>query len=188
MQHIFSLSTVLFVAGFVCFAAFSWGVKGHFRSTGKMPPGMKLTSALSLAGFTGFTFRLMSLKPAGGWAEALVLFALSLALFCWAIQSTRKTPPTLAFDDDKPSFLLRHGPYQYVRHPFYLAYMLFWTGTACACTGVLPWVTPLVMLTLYRHAAGKEEQKFAGSELAAAYAAYRAKAGMFFPRASLVLS
>lgn len=173
--------------GFTCFAAFSWGVKGHFRSTGAMPPGMKLTSTLSLAGFAWFLWHLTA-GVTDAWPMTLALFVGSLCVFSWAIQSTRRTPPTLAFDTDQPSFLLHHGPYRFVRHPFYLAYLMFWIGTAAMAQSLLAWAAPVVMAALYFHAATREEQKFAMSELGAAYAAYRAQAGMFLPRPSTLLA
>jgi protein-S-isoprenylcysteine O-methyltransferase Ste14 len=176
---------LVILAGFVCFAAFSWGVKGHFRSTGAMPTGMKVTSALSLAGFLWFGARLATGPSSAAWPAVIALFAASL-LLCAA--ASRKTPPTLAFDTDQPSFLLNHGPYRYVRHPFYLAYLIFWTATAAATPGLLPWFAPAVMFILYTHAATREERKFAGSELAAAYASYRARAGMFLPRPSALIA
>ncbi len=179
----FDLATAgLFSAGSICFAAFVWGVKSHFRRTEAIPAGTKLITVLSLAGYLAFVLHLLFGGLSKFWEFDLTLFVLSLALFAWTIQSTRRTPPTLAFDTDSPSFLLRHGPYRYVRHPFYLSYLLFWTGTAAAFTGILPWAAPLVMFAVYVRAANKEERKFARSDLAGAYAAYRRHAGMFLPR------
>ena len=175
------------LAGLICFAAFSWGVKRHFRSTGEMPLGMKLTSGISMAGFAWFVWHLTS-GASEAWPLVLALFAGSLAVFIWAIQATRRTPPTLAFDTDAPSFLLHHGPYRFVRHPFYLAYLMFWTGTAAAAHGLLPWAAPALMAALYFNAASREERKFAMSELGNAYAAYRMQAGMFLPRAATLLA
>ena len=119
---------------------------------------------------------------AAAWPIAVLLFVLALVIFGWAVRATRRTPPTLAFSDDQPSFLLHDGPYHYVRHPFYLAYLTFWVGTAAATPGAVGWVTPLVMLVVYWIAAGFEERKFARSSLAGAYASYKAKVGMFLPR------
>jgi protein-S-isoprenylcysteine O-methyltransferase Ste14 len=87
-----------------------------------------------------------------------------------------------AFSDDTPQFLLRHGPYRYVRHPFYASYLLFWVGTAVTTAGWLPWLVPFGMLLLYARAATGEEQKFARSDLAQAYETYRQNTGMFLPR------
>jgi protein-S-isoprenylcysteine O-methyltransferase Ste14 len=172
----------LLVAGLTCFAAFAWGVRSHFRPTGRTPPGTVLISVLTVSGFLWFAWRLLSGGLAFVWPLALALFVLSIALFAWTVSATRKTPPTMAFDTDEPSFLLNHGPYRFVRHPFYAAYLLFWTGTALATPRLLPWAAPLVMLLVYSNAARREEGKFASSSLAQAYQNYRAKTGMFFPR------
>jgi protein-S-isoprenylcysteine O-methyltransferase Ste14 len=176
------VAAVLLAAGGVCFAAFSWGVKAHFRQTGRIPAGTYLISALTLTGFLWFAWRIVTGGPAVTWQPALALYVLSMTLFVWTVSATRKTPPTLAFDTDTPAFLLRHGPYQYVRHPFYAAYLLFWLGTALASPGLLPWLAPLVMLGVYWHAARREERKFASSTLASDYQRYRSKTGMFIPR------
>jgi protein-S-isoprenylcysteine O-methyltransferase Ste14 len=179
MHTLFSILTGLDATA--CFAAFAWGVKAHFRSTGDMPAGMKLTSALSTALFLAFLWHMHS-GASNLWMLALTLFTTSFAVFAAAIVASRKTPPTLAYDTDSPIFLLNHGPYRYVRHPFYLAYVLFWFGTAIATHGLAGWLAPTIMTTLYLDAATREERKFAHSELAAAYAAYRTRAGLFWPR------
>ncbi len=181
------LAIITGLAGLACFAAFSWAVKKHFRQTGAMPPGMKLTSGLSLLGLAWFAWHLTT-GVSQAWPLALALFAASYSVFSWAVRATRHTPPTLAFDTDQPSFLLRHGPYQYVRHPFYLAYLLFWTATALAAQTVLAWAAPVIMAALYFVAATREERKFAESDLSSAYAAYRAQAGMFLPRPSALFA
>jgi protein-S-isoprenylcysteine O-methyltransferase Ste14 len=185
-MHIISTVFTGFDA-FVCFAAFSWAVQGHFRATGAMPLGMKITSGLSLALFALFAWHLHN-GAAAAWPLAIALFTGSLATFAGAILASRATPPTLAFDSDAPFFLLAEGPYRYVRHPFYLAYVLFWTGTAVATPGLAGWLAPVVMTALYAEAATREERKFANSEMAATYAAYQAQAGMFWPRARTLLA
>lgn len=176
------VNLALLLTGSLCFVAFSWGVKGHFRAAGAMPAGMRVISVLSLAGFLWFCARLAIGEPPRDWPLAALLFCLSLAVFVWAIQATRSTPPTLAFAADRPSFLMRHGPYRHVRHPFYLSYLLFWAGTGFSGPGLVPWMVPLAMLVVYTEAASREEQKFAESDLARAYDAYRATTGMFLPR------
>ncbi|MGE4482611.1 methyltransferase family protein [Acidocella sp.] len=185
-MHIFSTALTGFDA-IVCFAAFSWGVKKHFRSTGAMPLGMKITSLLSLGLFGLFLWNI-SPGASSGWLVSLGLFSASLAVFAAAVAASYRTPPTLAFDTDAPNFLLQHGPYRYVRHPFYLAYVLFWLGTAVAVHGLLGWIAPVLMTALYIEAASREERKFSKSELAGAYAAYRARAGMFWPRPLALLA
>ena len=174
-------------AGLLTFLSFSWAVQKHFRHQEHMTWQMKVLSALSLAALAWFGWRVIDGSLAVTWPFAILLFAVALAIFFWAIGTTRRQPPTLAFEDDKPSMLYRNGPYRYVRHPFYLSYITFWIGTAVATLDLLPWLVPLVMLLLYADAARREEQKFANSELARAYAEYREQAGMFLPRASALL-
>jgi protein-S-isoprenylcysteine O-methyltransferase Ste14 len=171
----------------ICFSAFCWGVRGHFRSTGAMPLGMQVTSGLSMLLFAGFLWNLVHGLGAA-WFLSIALFTASLGVFAAAILASRRTPPTLAYDNDSPNFLLNHGPYRYVRHPFYLAYVLFWLGTAIAVHSLAGWVAPVLMTALYIDAASREERKFASSELASAYAAYRARAGMFWPRPLALLA
>jgi protein-S-isoprenylcysteine O-methyltransferase Ste14 len=180
-------SSIVFTGALLCFGSFSWAFKSHFRSTGSIPAGMKLISLLSLACFAVFTVRLVMYGTTGHGAAGLILFAASLALFSWTVSATRRTPPTMAFDTDEPDFLLQHGPYNYVRHPFYVSYLLFWIGTAAATYGALGWVVPALMLAVYQNAASREEQKFAASGLSLAYANYRSRARMFLPRLSTLL-
>ncbi|MDE2240757.1 MAG: isoprenylcysteine carboxylmethyltransferase family protein, partial [Rhodospirillales bacterium] len=183
----FFATAVTGLAAAICFAAFSWGVKRHFRSTGAMPMGMKVTSLLSLGFFALFLLHIGH-GASAFWPVALGLFIASLAVFAAAVSASRHTPPTLAFDTDAPNFLLQHGPYRYVRHPFYLAYVLFWLGTAVATQAWFGWAAPLVMTALYIQAASREERKFATSELAGAYKAYCGRAGMFWPRPLALLA
>ena len=110
-----------------------------------------------------------------------MLFAGALGLFFWTIHVTRARPPLLAFTPAPPSFLVQDGPYRLVRHPFYLAYMMFWAGTALAGHSPLGWVVPVMMAIIYAHTARREEELFAASPLGADYASYRARVGMFMP-------
>ncbi len=175
------ISLGLFAAGLICFAGFTWAVKGHFRCIGPMPLGMRLIGFLSLEGFGWFALRLARFGGSSLWGAGIACFLLSIGLFIWAIRCTRETRPSLAFSTDEPTCLLREGPYRYVRHPFYVSYLLFWAGTAIATPGPIAWIMPALMLLIYTDAARREEAKFARSSLAAAYRQYRGKVGMFLP-------
>jgi protein-S-isoprenylcysteine O-methyltransferase Ste14 len=78
--------------------------------------------------------------------------------------------------------LCERGPYRFVRHPIYLSYMLAFGAVVIA----LPhWVSALmfiVSIAIFTHAAFTDERTLARSALAADYAAYRERAGMFWPR------
>lgn len=173
---------LVLLSGTACFAAFCWGLRRHFRPGGPIPAGMRLISALSLLGFAWFAWRVCTARLAESWPAAVILFAASLALFAWAVAATRRSRLTVAFATDEPCFLVRHGPYRHVRHPFYSAYLLFWAGTAVVGPGWAPWGVVVLMALVYRIAASREEAKFGRSALGGAYAEYRASTGMFLPR------
>ncbi len=171
--------------GAACFACFTWGTLRHFVRRDKEAQGTWGISLLSLSGFGFFVWRVLHGPLSPGWMVGCLLFAVSAGLWGWTLAATRTTPPTLAFTGDEPRLLLNAGPYRWVRHPFYSAYLLFWTGTAVAQPAPRPagrgGPTVLILGTVYVVAARHEEGKFARSALAARYAAYAARTGMFLP-------
>ncbi len=88
------------------------------------------------------------------------------------------------FDSYVPFRLVHWGPYQYLRHPMYVAYVLMWTGT-CLMTGTA-WLslTWAVGFRWYCEAASVEEtelvRRFPG------YAAYMSRAWRFLPRSAVL--
>ena len=172
---------VIASVGSACFACFTWGTLRHFVRRNREQGGTWVISLLSLGGFGFFAWRVLQEPPSSGWAIGCLLFAASVGLWGWALAATRATPPTLAFTGDEPCLVLSAGPYRWVRHPFYSAYLLFWTGTAVAAPGLSGWATVLVLGAVYLAAARHEEGKFARSALASRYAAYAAGTGMFLP-------
>lgn len=175
-------NTAFMTTTLTVFAAFSWGVVGHFRSSGT-PPGMKLISFVSLLSVGVVMFRAWSVAlPVlwGGIGMALQLVA--LLLFLLAVRATRRQRLTLAFDDDAPAFLIDTGPYRYIRHPFYTSYMLFWLGCLCALRDLPSLLIVVVTLSLYSLAATREEAKFQSSALRDAYHDYQRGTGFLWPR------
>ena len=175
------LCMVIACFGCACFACFTWGTLRHFVRRNEEAQGTWVISLLSLGGFGFFVWRILHGMTSPGWAAGCLLFAASAGLWGWALATTRATPPTLAFTGDEPRLVLHAGPYRWVRHPFYSAYLLFWTGTAVATPGLSGWAAVLVLGAVYVAAARHEEGKFARSALAARYAAYAAGTGMFLP-------
>ena len=156
-----------------------------------MPLGMRLLSLATLFSFGWFLWAsAQNLWSSGvhGLSDHLTLqsmaslvFGTSLALFWWTVSTTRRHPLTLAFTSDVPVHLQTTGPYAYVRHPFYLAYVLFWIGAAVAANERLSWIMAAVMTVSYVAAARREELKFEASPLASDYKLYRLQTGMLVP-------
>ena len=169
-----------------CFCSFGWAVRGHFDGKGGIPAPMALTALANVGALawllwdpgTG-TWRRLDNGLGGAIANCLMVGG--LAVFWWAIATTRRKPPTLAFSNDAPTFLQTSGPYAHVRHPFYLSYLVSWIGAAVATQDPWYWAIPAGMAVLYVHAALMEERKYSASSLAQDYDAYRQRTGMLLP-------
>jgi protein-S-isoprenylcysteine O-methyltransferase Ste14 len=122
--------------------------------------------------------------PAANGAWAAMLMAISLALYEWARHTIWGRKFGIAWGDHVPDAVCTEGPYRWVRHPLYAAYLTAYLAVLVA----LPhWLTATVFLAniaLFAHAAHNDEKHIAASALAADYAAYRERTGMFLPRFS----
>jgi diguanylate cyclase (GGDEF)-like protein len=164
------------------FGSFGWALRGHFATRGRMPNGMRLLSLASLIAYINFGCLLMwrGQEPTA-WTEAgLVVLAASLLLFWWTVQTTRWHRFLVAHTEADPETLCSSGPYAYVRHPFYLSYIVFWFGTA-AVAGGWQWVPAVILAGWYAGIARQEERRFRSSALSAGYAAYQRRTGMLLP-------
>lgn len=115
---------------------------------------------------------------------ATVLMTLSLSLYEWARHTIWGRRFGIAWGGQVPDAVCADGPYRWVRHPLYLFYLIAYFAVLVA----LPhWVTAVVFLgniLLFAHAARNDEQTLSNSALAADYAVYRERTGMFLPRFS----
>jgi len=175
------LSWLVLIFGFGCFIPFMWATRRHFLVSGPLPAGMRVVIVLSFVGAIWFVARVVASGVGPGAPYALALMAVALGVFCWTVGTTRERRLPIAFADDMPNFIYRTGPYRYLRHPFYMSYILCWIGTSLATRGVWSWVVPLVMTAVYVAVARQEEQKFSLSRLSGDYDAYRKKTAMFIP-------
>jgi protein-S-isoprenylcysteine O-methyltransferase Ste14 len=64
-----------------------------------------------------------------------VLMTLSISLFTWTAYTTQKGRLSAIFGGKTPDFIIDYGPFGYIRHPAYAAYLLGWTGTLIALAG-----------------------------------------------------
>jgi protein-S-isoprenylcysteine O-methyltransferase Ste14 len=105
----------------------------------------------------------------------------AIGLFWWSLAAHGNHQPAFAFIRVKPSVLTRTGPYRFVRHPIYAAYLLGWVAGAAVSGQAWLLVTAAWMGAFYYVAARQEEQEFERSELAEQYRVYRDETGMFCP-------
>ncbi|MBU1235577.1 MAG: hypothetical protein KJ634_00825 [Gammaproteobacteria bacterium] len=177
-----AFALLLAVAAIACFA---WSVFGVFRSGESTTSGyitLKWTVVTTWAIQIYLLLRAdLSFDSARYWIGSLMV-AISLVLFWHCVQVTRERKLSLAFSKDMPKHLYSAGAYGYVRHPFYLSYLLAYYGMALTAHDILLYLAAVAMTILYYEAARFEERKFEGSDLAPHYAEYRRCAGMFLPR------
>lgn len=114
-------------------------------------------------------------------AVASLMLSVSAVVFVAAWLTTFRRPFTVVFSPDVPTRIVTYGIYRYVRHPFYLSYMLTFIADAVACKDVTNVACAVVVVVMYTVAARLEESKFARSALGAAYTEYKARTGMFWP-------
>ncbi|WP_165837583.1 methyltransferase family protein [Zavarzinia aquatilis] len=173
---------LLLILASVIFLAFTIGYFAYFRRPEGTPWPMRVLAILSGATTGGIISEITDTRATwGSFVPALTLLLLSAALYGWAILTTRRQRLSLAFSGDAPDFLLAEGPYRLIRHPFYTAYLLYWLGGTIAARQPLLLLAVGVMAAGFAWAALREEAKFAASPLAANYAAYRRRTGMFLP-------
>jgi protein-S-isoprenylcysteine O-methyltransferase Ste14 len=125
----------------------------------------------------------LPIATANGVATA-VLMVISVALYEWARHTIWRRGFGIAFHDQVPEEVCTEGPYRWVRHPLYVSYLVAYLAVLVA----LPhWLTATVFvanIALFVLAARNDERILADSALAADYAVYRERTGMFLPRLS----
>ncbi|MBA3708203.1 MAG: isoprenylcysteine carboxylmethyltransferase family protein [Planctomycetes bacterium] len=166
-----------------CLACFAWAMRTFFTKPTGAAHGM---TVIKVCGTLFAVVHLVAYATASGIQAvaaiaATIIYLGALGLFWWAIAANRVAPLSAAFSSDLPERLVQHGPYRFVRHPFYASYLLVWSACPIVFGGWWLWSTLAAMVVIYHVAAKTEERKFAGSRHVAAYDRYRSATGMFMP-------
>jgi protein-S-isoprenylcysteine O-methyltransferase Ste14 len=120
----------------------------------------------------------------------LALCGAGLALSSLVLyESTRRTVIDRNFytglGGEVPSAVCENGPYQFVRHPFYLSYMVAFLGALVAFPSLVTAAVCVLDIALFIYMAVDDERVLLCSGLAGDYEAYRRQVGMFLPRLKL---
>lgn len=171
--------------GIVALCCFWWARRWYFRrlpGTSRHRFGLRLAGPVFALGLLAQIASDYARAPPSLHVIAIGLFVASIALFALTVRAFGVARPSIAATRSVPGSLILTGPYQFIRHPFYLAYMLFWVGCAFASPSVLGALAVLVMLVLYVRTALVEESVLLQSPLGTQYAKYMAVTGMLIPR------
>lgn len=110
---------------------------------------------------------------------AAICYLCSIAIFWWAIFTAKELD--FAFSNRVGS-IVTTGPFRFVRHPFYLSYVLAWIGNSLLFNSLILWITLFYLMTFYFLSAKKEEKVILKSVYSKEYEQYIQEVGMFLPR------
>lgn len=112
----------------------------------------------------------------------IVMYTAAVAVFLSAIEATDRTRlQRMYLDHPLPDRLITDGPFRWVRHPFYLGYIIGAVAPAVAVHHPLVLLVSIAMITITVGAAFREERVWLASPHADAYREYRRRTGMFLP-------
>jgi protein-S-isoprenylcysteine O-methyltransferase Ste14 len=118
----------------------------------------------------------------GNGIAAAVLLLCALALYEWARHVIWGQNLHLAWSGAVPDALVDNGPYAHIRHPIYASYILAFLAVLVAMP-ILPMLLIFILnAALFTHAAMSDERHLMSSAIAAEYAEYKQRSGMFTPR------
>jgi protein-S-isoprenylcysteine O-methyltransferase Ste14 len=119
------------------------------------------------------------------WYQALcgaVLALCSLVLYEWTRRTIMDRHFFTGLGGEVPAAVCDAGPYQFVRHPFYLSYIIAFLGMLVAFPSLLTGAVCVLNVALFMYMAFDDERVLLRSELAGSYQTYQTRAGMFLPR------
>lgn len=169
---------------FLNFGSFFWSVFGVFT---KHPDfdrkNYRLLQLNSLLLYFSCLYFLFFSNPS---AEALVVYNLILCLclagFWYNSKLVKNYQFSIVFSHDLPKKILKSGLYRFIRHPYYLIYIITYFSTAFITKNIFVLFLSSTMLALYYKAAKFEENKFSISPLKEEYSNYMKTTGMFLPK------
>jgi protein-S-isoprenylcysteine O-methyltransferase Ste14 len=164
------------------FLEFIWAALFYFRSARSPKIGVKVIKFFGtffIAVDIYFLFKVTEIS--------LVLFIFGLASFIvsnlllWsALYANWHIPLDFAFAST-PKHFIKKGPYRFMRHPFYTAYIAAWFGAWILSPAIVPALIAATMFVIYHKAAVKEEVDFLNTEYRGEYSQYMSETFRFLP-------
>lgn len=169
---LFVITTAAFGVGMARFFRMPAGPQTRTRLVGAAAAGAALCQAWTLCHAAPSPWQIVI---------ATALYLLALVLFAWASRACQPGTLGVILANAPSAFVVRRGPYARLRHPFYTAYVLFWTAGCVASAHWAAGVAAAVMTTVYVRAAWAEEASLRASAVGADYNAYAARTGFMWP-------
>lgn len=185
---------VLFALGF--YGIMAWALRRTQRLAGRTPLAFLRygNAEMKLSALTMFVFPAVLVastrRPDVTWlapvvdersfiASAALLFAAGLALQFAALRALGKAF-RIGIDPEQRDALVREGPYRFLRHPIYAAFIAYYVGAWLLQPNVLfGIVTPVAVLRIIYQA--NREERILLQRYGAEYAAYARTTSRFIP-------
>jgi protein-S-isoprenylcysteine O-methyltransferase Ste14 len=151
-----------------------------FLDNGAMLGELSFVSGMLCVLFMGL-FHGLLLPPA---LCGAVLALGSVTLYEWTRRTVVDRNFYVGLAGQVPPAVCEIGPYRYVRHPFYLSYMVAFMGVALAFPSMIVAGVCLINVGLFVYMALDDERVLLASPLDADYRSYKIRVGMFLPRIS----
>jgi len=126
----------------------------------------------------GFYQALAWYQAVGG----MVLALCALVLYEWTRRTVIDRNFYTGLGGEVPATVCESGPYKFVRHPFYLSYMVAFMGAVTAFPSLAMAAMCALDISLFVYMAFDDERVLLSSGLAADYQIYRRRVRMFLPR------
>lgn len=148
------------------------------RDTGAVLGQLSFSSGMLCVLYMGLFYPL-KIPPA---IAGAVICIGSLLFYEWTRRTVIDRNFYVGLAGEVPGAICGTGPYGYVRHPFYLSYMLAFLGVAIGLPSPIVAAVCLLNIGLFVYMAIDDERVLTASNLAADYQAYKLRVGMFLPR------
>jgi protein-S-isoprenylcysteine O-methyltransferase Ste14 len=148
------------------------------RDTGAVLGQLSFMSGMLCVVIMGLFYRLQIPAALCGCVLALC----SVLLYEWTRRTVIDRNFYVGLAGEVPPALCEAGPYRYVRHPFYLSYMVAFIAVAVAFPSLIVVGVCLFNFGFFVYMALDDERVLLRSSLAADYESYKKRVGMFLPR------
>lgn len=181
---IINWSIVLTLITMVNLSSFMLGAILFFSKKGKLSLKQIVLIISSFSIYFLQVFFLSRLESTNILIMSISLVCLTLSFFmffsCVKVNTRKKLSPIYSLDS--PEHIQTQGLYKFVRHPFYVSYILTYLGGVIAYFHPVFFITFFIVCFIYYDAAKTEENKFAISSLSNEYEKYKEETGMFLPK------
>jgi protein-S-isoprenylcysteine O-methyltransferase Ste14 len=111
-----------------------------------------------------------------------ILALCSVLLYEWSRRMVINRDFYVGMSGEVPKEVCEQGPYRYVRHPFYISYMVAFLAVAIAFPSFVVSGVCVLNIGLFLYMAVDDERVLLASPLGVDYRAYQLRVGMWLPR------